>query len=260
MLRILLPIMPAGLAAPLVRTTVDGGLEPPADHRLDPVNERTVAWAVERRQADDAVALTAIAIGGAEADVALRAAQARGVPELERIDPGAGTLDVVAVARLIAAAARRLGDVAVVALGDESFGGSSGTVPAALAALLGWPLVARARTADLSRDGIVARRVAEDGGRERLSAALPVVLSLSDGGIAPRAPRLAAVIASRGAQVTVRPPASQPDDGPLSRWPTAPLVVEPVPARTVAPRIVPQDEGATAIASLLADADRVPAA
>ncbi|WP_320668677.1 hypothetical protein [Patulibacter defluvii] len=246
--RILLPITSAPLAVPLVRTTEDGALAPLGDRRLDPVDERTLAWAADRRAAGEADHVAAVTVGGADADGALREAAARGATTLTRVAPPAAAPDLVAVARLLAAVAAARDDLAVLALGDESSVGSSGALPGAAAAALGWPLVARAREARLDGGRIVAERAAADGTIERLEAPLPVVLSLADDGRPLRAPRLSAVIAARTAPIEVVP--GDPDAAAGS-WPAAPLKVVPGPVRERARRRVAAEAAADELLALV---------
>src|SRR4051794_33387431 len=125
--RILLPIKPAPLGPPLVRSGPRGGLGVGTEQRLDPINELSVEWAVRALESGRAKSITAVSVGDSSADVALRAARARGCPDLLRIDSAGVELDVATVAALLAAAARRV-DAAVVVVGHESFDASSGSL------------------------------------------------------------------------------------------------------------------------------------
>ncbi|ADB51756.1 electron transfer flavoprotein alpha/beta- subunit [Conexibacter woesei] len=281
---ILLPVKPVGLGAPLVRRLPDGTLEEPAERRLDPVNETTVAWAVDAIAGGAAERVTAVAIGGSAAETALRAAAARGCERLLRIelDRDAGlapsALDVATVAALLAAAARHVG-ADLVALGCESLDGSSGVVPAATAAALGWPLASRARTASLGAATGEARSTEEwrsdhaergqtsappagslaargdDDGEETVP--LPAVVSFAEGGVTVRAPRLAHVIAARSAAIETVTAAQLLGDRAPATWSGGIVGVEPVPPRTRATRTVPAADPAAGARELLAAIEAV---
>lgn len=284
MASILLPVKPVGLGAPLVRRLPDGTLEEPAERRLDPVNETTVAWAADALAHGAASRIAAVAIGGGAAETALRAAAARGCERLLRIaldgdaDRVPSALDVATVAALLAAAARHVG-ADLVALGCESLDGSSGVVPAATAAALGWPLVSRARTATLGPAagkgrateewrsdhaergqtsippaGALAARCDDDALR---SLALPAVVSFAEGGVTVRAPRLAQVVAARSAAIETVTAAQLLGDRALASWSGGIAGVEPVPPRARATRTVAATDPAAGARELLAAIEAV---
>lgn len=245
--RVLVPVKPAALGAPLVRIAADGQLEPAPEHQLDPIDELALEWAASALEAGAVSAATAVSIGAAPALVALRAARSRGCPELLRIDPGPVReldLDVATVARLLAAAARRT-EATIVALGSESYDGSGGVVPGAVAAALGWSLVSRARELALGDDALDACCATGDG-TQQVAVALPAVVSFGEGAIVPRNPRLSAVIAARRAEVA-EVAAGELLDGRPGRWSAGVRAVEVVPPRPRASRVVTGDEGIHAL-------------
>lgn len=245
---VLVPVTPAALGAPRVRLAADGRLEQPAEHRLDPIDELSLEWAVQALECGDVSGVTAVSVGAAPALAALRAARSRGCPELLRIDPGSLTqLDVATVARLLAAAARRT-DAAVVALGSESYDGSGGVVPGAVAAALGWPLLSRARELTVCDGGLEASCAGNAAARTS-STVLPAVVSFADGAIQPRNPRLAAVLSARRAEVPAVTAAELLGDGAATEWTGGIVAVEAVPPRARQQRVV---RGEEAVRELLA--------
>lgn len=90
------------------RASIDALAAPRPPLTLDPINEVGIEWAVRMAETEAADGVTAVCIGGPEADVALRASVARGCHAAVRIAT-AGALGVPATARLVAGAMRRLG-------------------------------------------------------------------------------------------------------------------------------------------------------
>lgn len=178
---------------------VEGGLTRDGlSHGLDPINEVAVEWAVRAREAGTVGRVVAVSMGPLGAGDAVRRALAMGCDDVMQIDDAAlAGAGVGTTARVLAAAVDRLG-AAVAVFGYESLDGSSGAVPAAVAAVLGRPLLSFARTAAVD-DGAV--RIERDAGRGRevLAADLPVVVSLVAGGVEPRFPTLRDMLGARKA-------------------------------------------------------------
>lgn len=173
-------------------------------HGLDPVNEVAVEWSVRLRETGAIDRVVAISMGPADAGLALRRAIALGCDEAVHVcDPELAGSEVRRTAAVLAASVRLVG-AALAVLGYESLDGSSGALPGALAALLGWPLVSRARHAQLADrsalpDGSVTVERDVGKGPERVCCGVPAVLSFVDGAVTPRYPKLKEVIAARSA-------------------------------------------------------------
>lgn len=169
-------------------------------HGLDPINEVAVEWAVRTREAGGIQRVVAVSMGPASADDALHRALAMGCDDALRItDPALSGADVGTTAYTLAAAVRHL-STEIALFGSESLDGSSGAVPAAVAALLGRPLLSLARTASI-RDGRVQCERDLGEGLEVVESELPVVLSFVAGGVEPRYPKLKDVLAARKASM-----------------------------------------------------------
>lgn len=169
-------------------------------HGADPINEVAVEWALRLRESGHAGKVIAISMGPDGANDALRGALARGCDEVVWVhDPTLAGSDVRTTARVLAAAIRRSG-ARLAFLGNESLDGSSGTVPAAVATLLDWPLISLARTLQLLPTAIRARR--DLGNRpELVEADLPAVVSIVAGGVDPRYPKLKMALQARHAPI-----------------------------------------------------------
>ncbi|MGH3482657.1 MAG: electron transfer flavoprotein subunit beta/FixA family protein [Nocardioidaceae bacterium] len=168
---------------------------------LDPISEVPLEWALRQRAAGRAAAVVAIAMGPPAAAETLRRAVAFGVDDTLLVsDPGLPGSDVRRTARVLAAAVDQVA-ATVAVCGYESRDGSSGVVPSAIAAVLGWPVLSRAAEATWTDDDVieVERDVGSGPRRERVAA--PVVLSFVEGRIDPRYPVLRDVLRSRRASV-----------------------------------------------------------
>jgi electron transfer flavoprotein beta subunit len=167
-------------------------------HRLDTVNEVALEWALRV----EGVRVCTVTMGPASAVSALRQTLAMGADEAFLIsDDALAGADVRTTAHALAALARMVG-ADVLACGYESADGSSGAVPGALAACLGWPLVSRASLAEFDEGTLTALRDTGSG-TEQVTVSPPAVLSFVDGALEPRRPRLREVLAARSASPRV---------------------------------------------------------
>lgn len=165
--------------------------------------------------------VVAVTLGPAGAVAAARRAlqmgAARGVHVL---DDRAASSDVVATARILAAAARHvgadggaagegptgsgvgdagpagLGDVGLVVTGMASMDGMTSLLPAALAAVLGVPALTNATDVTLSGGELTVRRDVLSAD-EVFAAPLPAVLSVTDQANSPRYPNMKALLAAK---------------------------------------------------------------
>jgi electron transfer flavoprotein beta subunit len=149
-----------------------------------------------------AAAVTAVTAGPASAEGVLREALAAGARSAVRVElPDDADPAAVAAALATAVTGHEL-----VCCGDHGTGptGGTGSVPAFLAARLGAAQALGLLSAAWDGDAVRAERRLDGGRRERLRVPPPAVLSFEPG---PRLRRAAlpAVLAARGAPVTVLP-------------------------------------------------------
>src|SRR5438105_14274110 len=119
-------------------------------------------------------------------------------------DALAGT-DALGTAKVLAAAIRRAGDVDLVLTATESTDGYTGTVPAQVAELLGWPSLTFARAIDIADGTVKIERQTEKGYNE-VEASLPAVVSVTAGVVEPPYPSFKGIMAAKNKpvdQVTV---------------------------------------------------------
>ena len=104
--------------------------------------------------------------------------------------------DVVATARVLAAAIERIGDVDLVVTGMASLDALTSMLPGALAAALGMPALTLASSLEASAEGVTITRTTGTLS-EVLSAPLPALVSVTDQANEPRYPNFAAMRAAR---------------------------------------------------------------
>ena len=137
---------------------------------------------------------------------ALRSALAMGAAKaiLVSDDALAGS-DALATAKVLAAAIQRAGDVDLVLTATESTDGYTGTVPAQVGELLGWPSLTFAKQVDIA-DGKVTIQRQTEAGYDTVEAPLPAVVSVTAGVVEPRYPSFKGIMAAKNKpidQVTV---------------------------------------------------------
>lgn len=166
---------------------------------LDPVDEVGLEWALQARAAGMITRVVVATMGPDDAVAVGRRARAMGADDALLVSDGRlAEADVATTARVLARIVRHL-QASIAVFGYESLDGSSGTVPAAVAAVLDWPLASRCHTTEL-HDDVPARVVAQRDtgeGRRTIHAHLPAVLSFAEGGVIPRYPKLKDVLRSR---------------------------------------------------------------
>ena len=144
---------------------------------INPWDEYAVETALQMKEAHGGT-VTAVSIGGEEAKIALRHALAMGADEALLIsDPALSALDPQGVARILAAALPKIGGVDLAFFGRQAIDDDSGTTPAQVARLLGWPALTLVSVIKLENGGIRVERATEEG-RQVLTARLPAVVSL----------------------------------------------------------------------------------
>lgn len=219
---------------------------------INPWDEFAVEAALRQKEAvgGDVIAIT---IGGESAKEALKHALAMGCSDAILIsDPALAGSDSQGIARALAAAIQKIGDVSVAFFGRQAIDGDMGVTAAQTARFLGWPvltLVSVIQSLNPATGTIRVGRAIEEG-RQIVEARLPVVVSVGKDIAEPRYPSFMGI---RKASRAVIPTWSLADLG-LSA-PTAvvewPEVMNP-PAREVVTEIITGDSPQE-IAEKLAD-------
>lgn len=249
------------------RLRPDGLLErTPAQAVLSEIDE--AALEVALRAADSLGAdVTAVTMGPASAEAVVRKALQVGAAQAVHLhDDALAGSDVRGTARALAAAVRLLsredgaeGEGGLVVAGMASLDGLGSVVPTLLGAELGWPVLARAESVEVTpgEEASAARVVVvheTDHGVETIAADLPAVVSVSDTVANLRVPNFATMLAARKASVRVLTLADLGLDGAEAGLAGARAVViaaAPRPERP-APAVVTAD-GARALVDFLDD-------
>ncbi|MCS7162857.1 MAG: electron transfer flavoprotein subunit beta/FixA family protein [Bacteroidia bacterium] len=178
---------------------------------INPYDDFALARAAELKEKNpNGVKVTVLAVGknGAQStdsvDANLRKALALGLDEAVRID--AEPVDAFFVAHQIAAYAKDKG-FDLILFGKESIDYNGAQVPGMVAALLNLPFVSYATSIEI-QDGQAHLTREITGGKERLSCALPLVLSAQKGLAEWRIPNVRGIMQAKTKPFQVVPPVS----------------------------------------------------
>ncbi len=147
---------------------------------INPWDEYAVEAALQLSEAQggDVVALS---MGDETAKEALKHALAMGCSEAIMInDPDLAGLDAQGVARVLAAAVQKIGDVDIVMFGKQAIDSDTGITSVMVARVLGWPavsLVAAIDEIDVDGKTLKVQRVMEEG-RQVVTSPLPAMVSV----------------------------------------------------------------------------------
>jgi electron transfer flavoprotein beta subunit len=218
---------------------------------LDPGDEFAVEAALELAEAS-AGEVTVVSMGPAGAVTAIRRALSMGAHRAVLVsDDALRGADVLATARVLAAAVGRAPFDLVLA-GIESTDGYTGTLPMAVAELLGVPSATFARKLETANGRLRVERQTE-AGYDVVECALPALVTVTAGATEPRYPTLKGIM---GAKQKPLEQLSLADLG-LSGADVTPtqrvVAVEPAPQKA-AGEVLQGDGGVARIADLLAEA------
>jgi electron transfer flavoprotein beta subunit len=108
--------------------------------------------------------------------------------------------DALGTAKVIAKAVERAGDVDLVVAATESTDGYTGTTPAQVAELLGWPSLTFAKHIEIN-DGKVKIQRQTEAGYDIVEGTLPAVVSVTAGVVEPRYPSFKGIMAAKNKPV-----------------------------------------------------------
>jgi electron transfer flavoprotein beta subunit len=216
---------------------------------MNPWDEYAVEAALMLQEATDGE-VTAISVGGESAKEALKTALAMGCGQAILIsDPALDGADSQVIARVLAAAIRKVDGAELAVFGKQAIDGDMGVTGAQTARFLGWPMLSLVSSVQAGGAGIQVERSIEEG-RQQVESSLPAAISVSKDIGEPRYPSFMSI---RKASRATIPEWTLGDlgieAGPSAvRWPE---VVNP-PAREVKTEMITGD-GAQDIAEKLAD-------
>lgn len=217
---------------------------------LNPWDEYAVEAALVQQEASGSD-VTAISVGGESAKEALKTALAMGCNQAILItDPALAGADSQAVARVLAAAIQKIGDVGLAFFGKQAIDGDMGVTAAQTGRVLGWPVLSLVSSMKpVAGQTIQVERSMEEG-RQMVESKLPVVLSVSKDIGEPRYPSFMGIRKASRANIPVWGLAELGIAAPVAvvRWPE---VTNP-PVREVTTEIISGDNPQE-IAEKLAD-------
>jgi electron transfer flavoprotein beta subunit len=111
-------------------------------------------------------------------------------------DPELAGSDALTTAKVLAAAAQRLGGADLILAGTESSDGYTGTVPEQIAEILGLPSVTFAKSVAVDGGTLKVNRQTE-AGYDEVECPLPAVVSVTAGVVEPRYPSFKGIMAAK---------------------------------------------------------------
>jgi electron transfer flavoprotein beta subunit len=168
---------------------------------IGPYDDYALARAVELKETSGSGNITVIHVGGTESEPVIRKALAIGADEAVRID--AAPTDGFFVAAQIAAYAKGK-NFDLILMGRESIDYNSGIVHGLVAEYLGIPSVSPVMRLDVSgREATMDREI--EGGKETLSASLPLVLGCQEPIAEWKIPSMRGIMSARTKPLNVLP-------------------------------------------------------
>jgi electron transfer flavoprotein beta subunit len=234
-----------------VTFTADGGVDwDRTKPIIDPWDEYAIEEAIIQAKAKDGQ-VTAIAIGPAWQEVALKHALTVGIKNVIRIwDDGWSNLDSRGYSAIFAAAVQKLGDVDLVIFGKEAAGQATDAHIFQTGRRLGWSQLSMVSLiAALDEGRITATQLMEEG-QQTASAPLPAVINVLKGINEPRYPSLMGIRKAAKAEIPVWTAADLDVTVPTPKVRT--LAYADVPTTSAACEIITGD-GVEAQAATLAD-------
>jgi electron transfer flavoprotein beta subunit len=219
---------------------------------LNPWDEYAVEAALVQNEAAGGD-VTVISVGGESAQEALKTALAMGCGQAILIsDPALEGADSQAIARVLASAIQKVGEVDLAFFGKQAIDGDMGVTAAQTARALGWPMlsiVSVIQGVDTDAGTIQVERTVEEG-RQVVEGKLPAVVSVSKDIGEPRYPSFMGIRKASRAKIPVWTLGDLGIEAPASvvRWPE---VMNP-PVREIATEVITGDS-AQEIAETLAD-------
>ncbi|EHR52074.1 electron transfer flavoprotein, beta subunit [Saccharomonospora marina XMU15] len=224
-----------------------------ADAVIDEINERAVEEALKIKEAGEGE-VTVLCVGPERATDAIRKALSMGADKAVHVcDEALHGSDMLATAKVIAAAVRQIEGVDLVIAGNEASDGRGGAVPAVLAELLGLPQLTHARQLTVDGGSVKVDRETEDG-ITHLEASLPAVVSVTEKINEPRYPSFKGIMAAKKKPVQTLTVADLGVDasevGLANAWSTV-LEASPKPPRTAGQRVEDEGDGGSKVAEYL---------
>ncbi len=197
--------------------------------------------------------VTVVTMGPARATETLRKALAMGAHRAVHVsDDALAGSDALQTSAALAAALKTL-NVDVVICGNEATDGRTASMPAMLAERLGWAAVTSVVSMEVDGSTVSAERVVE-GGAARVSASLPVVVSVNEKIGEPRYPNFKGIMAAKSKPVSTLSAAAlglNPSRLGLVNASTRVVSGAPRPLKSAGEKVVDDGSGGDQVAAFL---------
>jgi electron transfer flavoprotein alpha/beta subunit len=144
---------------------------------LEPASKAALEAANDLKQAGAAAQVIAISMGPERVQDGLREALARGADRAIWVRSEGG--DALVIANLIAAAARKIGEIDLILAGHQALDTGAGELAPRVAEALDWPQILGAAKIDAGANGVTA--IVQQAGFVQVAAPGPVVVSMLAG-------------------------------------------------------------------------------
>ncbi|HLS71072.1 MAG TPA: electron transfer flavoprotein subunit beta/FixA family protein [Chitinophagaceae bacterium] len=172
---------------------------------INPYDEwYSLVRAIELKEAGNAQEIHLLTVGEANSDAIIRKALALGGDKAFRIN--AAAKDTYEIAELIADFAKDK-DYSLILTGKESIDYNNSSVGTAIAGLLDYNFIGYATSLELEGEKVTCKREIE-GGEEKISTSLPLVLSCQKGMAEARIPNMRGIMAARTKPLEVVEPSA----------------------------------------------------
>ncbi|WP_020498191.1 electron transfer flavoprotein subunit beta/FixA family protein [Sciscionella marina] len=224
-----------------------------ADAVLDEINEKAVEQALQIKEAGEGE-VTVVCVGPDRATDAIRKALSMGADKAVHVcDDALHGSDVLATAKVIAAAIGKGDAPDLVLAGNEATDGGGGAIPAILSELLGLPQLTHAREVSIEGQTVKATRETDEG-LTYLEANLPAIVSVAEKINEPRYPSFKGIMAAKKKPVDTFTVADLGVDagevGLGNAW-SAVTEAAPKPPRAAGQKAEDEGDGGTKIAEYL---------
>lgn len=178
-MRIVVLIKPVPDTYQVRRLHLETGLTEPGERVLDEINERALEVALAHADQHEGTEVSVMTMAATDAADAIRKALAMGAQSAVHIaDENLLGADLSLTAEVLAAALQRTGFDLVIA-GDISTDGVGGMLPAMLAEHLDVPELTELTELEITGTSVTGARTIE-GGRQRVTAQLPAIVSITE--------------------------------------------------------------------------------
>src|SRR5256714_10096577 len=210
---------------------------------LDESDSYGVEMALQLVDASGGGEVTVISMAPNEEVSGLRTALAMGAAKAIFVsDPALAGSDALSTAKVLAKCIERAGDIDLVLAATESSDGYTGTVPAQIGELLGWPALTFSKHVEIA-DGKAKVQRQTEAGYDEVEASLPAIVSVTAGVVEPRYPSFKGIMAAKSKPVDQLTVADLGLDGQVGAVNARQEIVSVVPAEERQAGEIVEDDG-----------------